>query len=113
MTDRKPALDQWVYEDSQTLCNTHRQTLKRRLRGHTAIVLASDIPPAILNATKEELAALAVFAEAMPGLLEDPYQKSRCPGCVDRGPDEHPDCPGHTALDDAMDAALAAAKGKA
>lgn len=71
MTDRKPALDQWVYEDSQTLCNTHRQTLKRRLRGHTAVVLASDLPPAILNATKEELAALAVFAEAMPELPWD------------------------------------------
>lgn len=53
MTDRKPALKQYTdFENGGK------------------VILASDIPAAILNATKAELAALAVFAEAMPELLE-------------------------------------------
>lgn len=52
MTERKPALRQYTdFENGGK------------------VILASDLPPAILNATKEELAALAVFAEAMPELL--------------------------------------------
>ena len=53
-TDRKPALK--PYTDFEN---------------GGKVIPASDIPPAILNATKEELAALAVFAEAMPGLLRE------------------------------------------
>ena len=51
MTDRKPALKRYTTSSGEQ------------------IIIASDLPPAILNATKEELAALAVFAEAMPELL--------------------------------------------
>lgn len=59
MTDRKPALERFNLS----------------LRGYPlesengAYIYACHLPPAILNATKEELAALAVFAEAMPELL--------------------------------------------
>lgn len=57
MTDRKPALKPYMdFENGDK------------------VVLASDIPPAILNLTKAELAALAVFAEAMPELLNWPVE---------------------------------------
>lgn len=93
MTDRKPALNVWEYEDGETLRHVAQHSHKRLLRDETRVVVASDIPPAILNATKEELAALAVFAEAMPGLLHEWDTKHVTP-----------------VLKDAMDAALAAAK---
>lgn len=77
MTDRKPALRQYTdFENGGK------------------VILASDLPPAILNATKEELAALAVFAEAMPHLLADWGQRHADPIYI---------CT-------TMDAALAAAK---
>ena len=79
MTDRKPALKRYTTSSGEQ------------------IIIASDLPPAILNATKEELAALAVFAEAMPELLEE-WPNYRSPT-------------GSLLLSDAMDAALAAAKG--
>ena len=76
MTDRKPALKRYTTSSGEQ------------------IIIASDLPPAILNATKEELAALAVFAEAMPELLR---------GWELDSPDPRP-------LVRAMNAALAAAK---
>ena len=60
MTDRKPALKRYF-----------NSRVGMALDREGDYVFASDIPPAILNATKEELAALAVFAEAMPGLLRE------------------------------------------
>ena len=57
MTDRKPALKR--YSDFEN---------------GGEVIIASDLPPAILNATKEELAALAVFAEAMPELLNAEHE---------------------------------------
>jgi len=87
-TDRKPALKQHQFWGVQEMDGPFE------IREW---VLASDLPPAILNATKEELAALAVFAEAMPELLEE-WPNYRSPT-------------GSLLLSDAMDAALAAAKG--
>ena len=75
-TDRKPALKLYTTSSEEQ------------------IIIASDLPPAILNATKEELAALAVFAEAMPHLLADWGQRHADPIYI---------CT-------TMDAALAAAK---
>ena len=85
-TDRKPALKQHQFWGVQEMDGPFE------IREW---VLASDLPPAILNATKEELAALAVFAEAMPELLR---------GWELDSPDPRP-------LVRALNAALAAAKG--
>ena len=78
MTDRKPALK--PYTDFET---------------GGKVILASDIPAPILALTAPELAALAVFAEAMPELLR---------GWELDSPDPRP-------LVRALNAALAAAKG--
>ena len=67
MTDRKPALKRYTTSSGEQ------------------IIIASDLPPAILNATKEELAALAVFAEAMPELMGLQKDLIECPNKWDRG----------------------------
>ena len=79
MTDRKPALTRMGVRPNATFF--------RDPDGR--FVHACDLPPAILALTAPELAALAVFAEAMPELLEDPW---------------------HDRLDEAFERALAAAK---
>ena len=90
MTDRKPALKRWKF------FLHHANPKWTQVESNEGpLIKASDIPPAILNATKEELAALAVFAEAMPELLR---------GWELDSPDPRP-------LVRALNAALAAAKG--
>ena len=81
MTDRKPALKRYTTSSGEQ------------------IIIASDLPPAILNATKEELAALAVFAEAMPELLEPKVMNAANAASYVR-----------QVLRETMNAALAAAK---
>ena len=84
MTDRKPALKPMRFAGG----------------GPSPLaILASDLPPAILNATKEELAALAVFAEAMPELLEPKVMNAANAASYVR-----------QVLRETMNAALAAAK---
>ena len=67
MTDRKPALE--IYRDDV---------------GGEAVD-ASSIPAPILALTAPELAALAVFAEAMPELLALQKDLIECPNKWDRG----------------------------
>ena len=87
MTDRKPALKRYCFILGQN------PRVEEEERGKW--VNGLELPLAILNATKEELAALAVFAEAMPELLR---------GWELDSPDPRP-------LVRALNAALAAAKG--
>lgn len=87
MTERKPALKRYDVNSWGMM----------REEDEGDFLFASEIHPAILNATKEELAALAVFAEAMPELLKEwPNYTHASPLMV---------------LQSTMDAALAAAKG--
>lgn len=60
MTDRKPALKRYSIDEFDQITE----------RTDGILVLASDLPPAILTLTAPELAAVAVFAEAMPELLD-------------------------------------------
>ena len=87
MTDRKPALK--PYTDFEN---------------GGKVILASDIPAPILALTAPELAALAVFAEAMPELMGLQKDLIECPNKWDRG-----DL--YALLGRSSVAALAAAKG--
>lgn len=69
MTDRKPALTKHRFVGVEGRMDGDKSLFYPATFSEREWVLASDLPPAILNLTKAELAALAVFAEAMPGLL--------------------------------------------
>ena len=98
--DRKPALTRY-FSSSVGMVSDDKG----------AYIFASDLPPAILALTKPELAALAVFAEAMPELLLSYIQPTRADGEPLTKFQGYPSTePAHVLLVEVMDAALAAAK---